>query len=120
LERRAILRGLFHATNYMGIDSAGSPAAGRLIDALETALHDPLPAARRAATMQLAWMRHPRAEAALLRGFHGEPDSTTRAQMLANIVNLMSPLARPLLEESLCSADIIVRQTAEYLQSKAA
>lgn len=119
LERRAILRGLFHATNYMGIDCASAPVAGRLIDALEAALRDPLPAARLAATMQLAWMRHPQVEAALLRGFHAEPDSTTRAQMLANIVNLLSPLAERLLEESLSSADTIVRQTAEYLQSKA-
>jgi molecular chaperone DnaK (HSP70) len=117
LSRRAILRGLFHATNYMGVDSAAAPAAGRLIDALEIALLDPLPGARLATAMQLAWMRHPRAEALLLCAFDSEPDSTTRAQMLANLVNLMSPLAKQLMEISLASGDEIVRQTAEYVQN---
>ncbi len=115
LDRRAILHGLFHATNYMGIDCGGAPSADRLIDALEKALGDGLPAARLAASMQLAWMRNARAEAVLVEGFERETDSSTRAQMLANVVNLMSPVGKRLLEESLRSEDAVVRQTAEYL-----
>ncbi len=69
------------------------------------------------ASMQLAWMHNARAEGVLLSAFHQETDSSTRAQMLANIVNLMSPLAKRLLEESLSSSDDTLRQTAEFLKS---
>lgn len=110
-----ILRGLFHATNYMGIESGASSDAGDLIQALEIALHDDLPQARLAAFMPLAWMRHPDAEKVLLSGFKKESDSDTQAHMLTVAIHLMSPVSNSLLEIALGSNDLLVRQTAEFL-----
>jgi hypothetical protein len=102
----------------MGIDCASAPEAGRLIDALQLALLDPLPGARLAAVMQLAWMRHPRAEAALLAAFQREAHGETRAQMLSSIANLMSPVAPELIRHSLSASHTALRQAAEYLRDK--
>jgi len=114
-ERRWILRGLFHATNYMGVETGSAPDAAALIHALNSALSDDLPEARLAAFMPLAWTRHPEAESALLTGFRREPNSDVKAHMLTATVHLMSPLAGTLLEEARSSADPLIRQTAEYL-----
>lgn len=114
-ERRWILRGLFHATNYMGIETGSAPEAVTLIHALDSALGDALPEARLAAFMPLAWTRHLQAEAALLTGFRREPNSDVKAHMLTAAVHLMSPLARTLLEEARDSADPLLRQTTEFL-----
>jgi HEAT repeat protein len=114
-ERRWILRGMFHATNYMGIDCGSAPGATDLIHALDSALSDDLPEARLAAFMPLAWTRHPEAESALLAGFRREPNSDVKAHMLTVAVHLMSPMAKTLLEEARTSEDPLVRQTAEYL-----
>lgn len=114
--RRAILRGFFHATNYMGIESGSAPDAAILIRALETALGDDLPEARLAAFLPLAWMRHPDAEKILQAGFSDEPDSDTRAHMLTAAVHLMSPAAAILLEEAHQSDDLLVKQTAEFIR----
>ena len=114
-ERRWILRGLFHATNYMGIETGSAPQAATLIKALDTALGDTLPEARLAAFMPLAWTRHSEAEAPLLAGFRREPNSDVKAHMLTAAVHLMSPLAGILLEEARGSTDPLLRQTAEYL-----
>jgi molecular chaperone DnaK (HSP70)/HEAT repeat protein len=113
--RRWILRGFFHATNYMGIESGSAPGATRLIQALEAALGDDLPEARVAAFLPLAWMRHPQAETALLTGFRRETDSDAKAHMLTAAVHLMTPIASALLDEARQGADLLVRQTAEFL-----
>jgi len=115
LERRWILRGLFHAANYMGIETGSAPAAAALTQALDTALKDDLPETRLAAFLPLAWMRHPLAETALLEGFRGETDSDVKAHMLTAAAHLMSPCAAMLIDESLRSADPLLRQTAEHL-----
>lgn len=115
LERRAILRGFFHATNYMGIETGFAPGAALLINALAAALNDDLPETRLIAYLPLCWIRHPEAEAALLDGFHREPNSDVKAHMLTVSQHLMSPVAALLLEESLRSPDLLLRQTAEYL-----
>jgi molecular chaperone DnaK (HSP70)/HEAT repeat protein len=114
-ERHWILRGLFHATNYMGIETGSAPDAAILIHALDSALNDALPEARLAAFMPLAWTRHPEAEAPLLAGYRREPNSDVKAHMLTAAVHLMSPLAGTLIEEAQGSADPLIRQTAEYL-----
>jgi molecular chaperone DnaK (HSP70)/HEAT repeat protein len=114
-ERRWVLRGLFHATNYMGIETGSAPEAVTLIRALDSALSDTLPEARLAAFMPLAWTRHPEAEATLLAGFRREPNSDVKALMLTSAVHLMSPLAGTLLEEARGCADPLLRQTVEYL-----
>jgi molecular chaperone DnaK (HSP70)/HEAT repeat protein len=115
--RRWILRGFFHATNYMGIEIGSAPDAAVLIHALDAALHDDLPEARLAAFLSLAWIRHPLAESAVLVSFHHEGDSNVKAHMLAAAVHLMSPCASTLLDESLRSPDLLLRQTAEHLSS---
>jgi HEAT repeat protein len=113
--RRWILRGLFHATNYMGVECGSAPDALVLIQALEHGLRDELPQTRLAAFLPLAWMRHPHADQALLAGFRREIDGDTQAHMLTAAVHLMSPAAGPLLEEALHSNVLLVRQTAEFL-----
>jgi len=113
--RRWILRGLFHATNYMGVECGSAPDVLVLIHALESALGDDLPQARLAAFLPLVWMRHPRADQALLAGFRREIDSDTQAHMLTASVHLMSPAASALLEEARRSDVLLVRQTAEFL-----
>jgi len=113
--RRWILRGFFHATNYMRIESGSASDAIILIQALEEALRDDLTQARLAAFLPLAWMRHPNAETTLLAGFRNETDGDTKAHMLTAAVHLMSPAAGILLEEAQKSHDQLVRQTAELL-----
>ena len=116
--RHSILRGFFHATNYMGIESGSSLDAAILIQALEAALQDDLSQARLAAFLPLAWMRHPEAEKVLMAGFRSETDSDTKAHMLAAAVHLMSPIASELLEEAQHSGELLVRQTAAFLKKR--
>lgn len=113
--RRWILRGFFHATNYLKIESGSSPDAITLIQALEVALSDDLSEARLSAFLPLAWIRHPLAESALLEGFRNELNGDTKAHMLTSAVHLMSPIANLLLEEAMQSQEPLVRQTAEFL-----
>jgi len=116
--RRWILRGLFHATNYMGVDCGSAPDVLVLIQALENGLRDDLPQTRLAAFLPLAWMRHPHADQALLAGFRREIDGDTQAHMLTAAVHLMSPAANVLLEEALHSDILLVKQTAEFLAER--
>ncbi len=115
-ERRAILRGFFHASNYMGIETGSAPAAGSLIHALDTALGDSLPETRLAAFLPLCWIRHPEAESALLEGFQREPNSDVKSHMLTAARHYMSPLAEKLISEARQSPDPLIRQTAAYLE----
>ncbi|MCL4254491.1 MAG: HEAT repeat domain-containing protein, partial [Anaerolineae bacterium] len=52
-----VLKGFFHATNYLKIDVGKSKSADMMIDALETALLDDMPQVRLACIWPLAWMR---------------------------------------------------------------
>ena len=114
--RGAILRGFFHATNYTGLDVALSPHAERLISALQAAVGDDLSQTRIAAARPLAWIRRPSAEQALRLAFGHETDADVKAHMLRIAVNLSSPVAAELLAAALQDPDVLVRQTAEYLQ----
>jgi HEAT repeat protein len=116
--RRWILRGFFHATNYMGIESGASSDVEVLIQALDIAMHDDLPQSRLAAFLPLAWMRHPDVEKVLLSGFKNETDSDTQAHMLTAAVHLMSSAADELLEMAMQNNDPLVRQTAEILSKR--
>jgi molecular chaperone DnaK (HSP70)/HEAT repeat protein len=115
LERRSILRGFFHATNYMGIETGSAPDIAIVIRALNVALEDDLPETRLSAFLPLCWIRHPEAETALLEGFHREKNSDVKARMLTTAVNLMSPVADRLLTDSLSDPDPLMRQTTEHL-----
>ncbi len=111
--RRAVLRGLFHATNYLRIDIGRSPAAGAVIEGLECALSDPQPDVRLAAVWPLAWMRHPDAERVLLAGYARETDVDVKAAAVRIAAGLMSPAGEVMLDDARRSAD-------ERLQAAAA
>lgn len=115
-ERRWLLRGFFHATNYLLMEVGKSRAIGEVITMLEAALEDDLPEARLQAGMMLAWLRHPMAEFLLRRAYHNETVADIRARLLVNAVDLMSPLRRELLADALTSPSILLRLTAEFLQ----
>ena len=93
--RRQVLRGFFHATNYLKIDVAKAKAADLMIDALETALLDDLPDARMAVIWPLAWMRHERTPGILRRSYRLEQDSAVKAQMIRIVTSLMAEDTQP-------------------------
>lgn len=113
--RRWVLRGLFHATNYLGLELTNGSEV--LFTALETSLADNLPAVRVSACMLLSWSRHPRAGELLLKAFQTETDSQTRAQILTNATHLSSPVAETLVQEALASTDSLLHKTAEFLRT---
>ncbi len=92
-EREAMLRALFHATNYLRIDIAGSAAADALVAALDLALSDPLPQTRLAAVFPLAWIRRDDAPPILKAAYARETDAETRAEMRRVIASLMDETA---------------------------
>ena len=116
--RRSVLRGLFHATNYLGLEIGRGTTGERLFSALENALNDGLSAVRVSASMLLAWSHDPCAGEMLIRAYRNEPDSETRAHILTNAVNLFSPVAGALLREALAGDDKLARQTAEFLRDR--
>ncbi len=113
--RAAVMRGLFHATNYLGIDLAHDEATDAVIDALEDALHENSPAVRIAAVWPLAWLRLPRTNALLSRAYAEEPDEAAKATMLKILVSLMVDGAEPLLEAALHSDQVLVREMAAQI-----
>lgn len=122
-----VLRGFFHATNYLKIDVARSRAADMLIDALETALLDDLPAARMAVVWPLAWMRHERTPIVLRQAYRRERDSEVKAQMVRVTTSLMAEnaggadaaaVAKEILQDALQSKDDRVRQVAEDIDKR--
>ncbi len=111
-----LVRGLFHASNYLFLDIGKSPDAEEVIQALQACLEDSQPATRLAAVMPLAWIRHPLAAAALLKGYAGETDLEVKSRLLFVAVQLMSPAGMTLLQEALCDPDPQIRQVAENIQ----
>lgn len=121
-----VLRGFFHATNYLKIDVGRSKSADLMIDALETALLDNLPATRRAAIWPLAWMRHERTPSILKKSYNLEADSDVKAEIVRISNSLMSNLtgataaeteaAAYILEDALKSGDPIIRGAAEEVR----
>jgi HEAT repeat protein len=115
-KRRQILRGFFHATNYLLLDVATTPTADAVIDALEKALLDPQPEARLAAIWPLAWIRHPRAPEILKRAYDGELDSEVKARIVKIAYNLMSEVREEILLVASQSDDEIVKEAAEQIR----
>lgn len=87
---RQVLRGFFHATNYLKIDVSESKAADMMIDALETALLDDMPEVREAVIWPLAWMRHTRTPGIIQRTYMSEMDSRVKAQIIRVATSLMT------------------------------
>jgi HEAT repeat protein len=109
----AILRGLFHATNYMQRDLTDSPYLDALIDYLDAARHDPI--AADSAIWLLAWIRDPRAAQLLIKSFENTVDSALQVNILRIAFALMSDASNTLLEIALNSPDAILRDLAETL-----
>jgi HEAT repeat protein len=108
-----ILRAFFHATNYLKLRVVQSDAAEMVIDALETALLDEHAGVRKAAVWSLAWLRHDRAPAILLKTFRIERDAGIRQHMLRVAAGLMNDATDALLNEALNDRDEAVRTLAD-------
>jgi HEAT repeat protein len=79
--RQQILRGLFHATNYLKIDLAHSNHTAELFDVLAFCLRDPMSQVREAVAWILAWTRHTAAQDLLAQAYTHETDPSTKAQI---------------------------------------
>ncbi len=111
-----IMRGFFHATNYLKIEVGTAKSINTLIDALENALWDESAAARLAAIWPLAWIRHPRVSGVIREAFRREPDSAAKIQMLRVTFALAATVADELLAEAIRSADVGLRAVAEKIE----
>ncbi|MBZ0280348.1 MAG: HEAT repeat domain-containing protein [Anaerolineae bacterium] len=119
--RQQVLRAFFHASNYLKIEVAKTKAADLMIDALEAALLDDLPAVREATIWPLAWMRHTRTPGILRRSYILEQDSVVKAQMVRVSNSLMdsdetsesAKVAEDILQDALKSKDERVKKAAD-------
>lgn len=120
---REVLRGFFHATNYLKIDVGKSKAADLMIDALETAMLDDMDDVRKAVVWPLAWMKHERTPGILKRSYSIEKNSEVKAEIVRIVTSLMSDIsgasekalqiANEILEDALKSADAVVKAAAD-------
>jgi HEAT repeat protein len=118
-----VLRGFFHATNYLKIDVGKSKTADMMIDALETALLDDMPAVRKAVIWPLAWMRHQRTPMIMRKTYNLERNSEVKAEIVRIATSLMSNIAGAgiqerevadfILDDALKSTDVLVKAAAE-------
>ncbi|MCB9452060.1 MAG: HEAT repeat domain-containing protein [Anaerolineaceae bacterium] len=119
--RAQVLKGFFHATNYLKIEVARTKAVDLLIDALETALLDDSADTRMAVTWPLAWMRHERTPGILRRAYILEGDSHVKAQIVRVATSLRSEddshasaiVAEEILSDALKSQDEVVKKAAD-------
>lgn len=88
--RYARLRGLLHASNYLGIRLEASPYCENLIDALAICIADESAEVRLQTTYLLAWIQHERAATILLEAYHAETDEFLKGQMVSIAVSLGS------------------------------
>jgi HEAT repeat protein len=116
ITRQQILRGFFHATNYLAINVAKTPAVDAILNALEKALLDLMAEARLAAIWPLAWIRHPRAPHILKHAYANEHDSEVKAQTVKIAYNLMSEVREELLADAAQSGDEKVKEAAEQIR----
>ena len=122
-----VLRGFFHATNYLKINVSQSNAADLMIDALETSLVDELPATRKAAIYPLAWMRHERTPDIIRRAYRGENEAAVKAHIVKVATSLMTlesggteaseRVSQNILNDALSSEVAEVRFAAEEIVS---
>jgi HEAT repeat protein len=111
-----LLRGLFHATNYLHVHLTEHPSISALLAALAHALNDDTPSVRMAAVWTLAWMRDERADSLLRDAFSREQNGEVAAHMLRVTVSLMANAGKAMLAAGLSSADGMIREQAQRLQ----
>ncbi len=110
-----LLRGLFHATNYLHVRLDEHPAAEILLAALAHAINDADSDARQAAVWLLAWMRRDRAAEIMEQAFTREQLPEVQAHMLRVTFSLMSPAATRLAEIAQQNPDPFVAALASRL-----
>ncbi len=115
---RQVLRAFFHATNYLKIDVAKSSAAELMLDALETALLDENTGVREAAIWPLAWMRHERTPAILMKTYRIELDEDVKAHIVRVAAGLMSKASEDILKDALQSPLPKVKAMAEQIMAE--
>lgn len=108
-----VLRGLFHATNYLHLPLAEHPAVHVLLDSLARAVIDPMPETREAVVWILAWMRHEHATDLLKYAYFHEENGTVKAHILRVTLALMNEAGNDLLEDALVSSDPFLVRTAQ-------
>jgi HEAT repeat protein len=113
--REAHLRGLFHASNYLGIKLADSAAIESILNALESALSDPAAKTRMAVYWLLAGIRLPRASKLLANAYAAETDPTAKAHCLRVALSLMTPVGDAMLEDALASPEPYLAFVAKHL-----
>lgn len=109
--RAALIRGLFHASNYMVINLATCVEIEALLDALWVSVADPL--AREDAVWPLAWIQHERAQDLLWQAYATSTDSASKAHVMRVAWALMSPTWQLILADAL--SDTTLRSYAEEL-----
>ncbi len=114
-KRQAVLRGFFHATNYLKINIVQHEAGEAIISALEVAISDELPQTREAAIWPLAWIHHVRTSAILRDAFQREIDCNTQVQFVRITNSLMSDAVEDILQAALHSDHEMVRGAAEQI-----
>lgn len=118
--RQFVLKGFFHASNYMVLDVAGNTAADAILDALEIAMRDSLPAMRREAAYPLAWIRHQRAGQIFRDAFAIEVEAGVQVHMLEVAASLMSESLDDLLQTALESGETVVVEVAKRIAAQLA
>jgi HEAT repeat protein len=118
--RPSMLKGFFHATNYLRIDLTKEQNLDPTLQALETALADEAPEVRKAAVWPLVWIRHSRATALLKQTYHQEQDDEVKAHILYVTFNLLSEAGDELLADGLQSKASPVREMAEEIKQNLA
>ncbi len=113
--RQALLRGVFHATNYLKIKLDQHTASEAIINALEAAIQDEMAQAREAAIWPLAWIHHPRTATILRAAYQRETDCHTQIQFVRISNSLMSEAAEEIVQAALNSANESVRDAAAQI-----
>jgi len=111
----SILRGFFHATNYLHLLLNEHPAVDVLLDALAHAMIDPTVETRQAVVWILAWLRHDHADALLRYMFTHETDTGVKIHILRVAHALMNRIAAELLDEARYSEDESLAEAAGTL-----
>lgn len=88
--RAALIRGLFHASNYMVINLATCAEIDMLLDALAQSLNDP--SAHEDAVWPLAWIQHQTAYDLLWRAYADSDDLGFKSHVMRVAWALMSPV----------------------------
>ena len=113
----AILRGLFHATNYLHLNLSQSAHLHSLLDALAHALNDVDLPNRLAAVWPLAGMHAEAATKLLTEAFFHDPVPEMRAHILRVMTSLMTiPSDHELVAAGLQSDEPLVRETAHQIR----